>query len=162
MNLLAMMGPDLRNGIRSISRSRAASELAAPVKRTKNRQQKTTENEEMSIKTKIQWCDSTVNPIMGCDGCQLFPKPATVQLDLAAALAEDGIPKEKAKKEKAKKVIKAVIGEEILTDTFHRRLRRGKEIIQGLGHEACQPVCHGSSWLQRNACLQEGSSAWPR
>ncbi|MEX2577541.1 MAG: hypothetical protein WD342_00675 [Verrucomicrobiales bacterium] len=27
----------------------------------------------MSEKTKIQWCDSTVNPIMGCAGCELFP-----------------------------------------------------------------------------------------
>jgi protein gp37 len=26
----------------------------------------------MSIKTKIQWCDSTVNPTMGCDGCELW------------------------------------------------------------------------------------------
>ena len=25
----------------------------------------------MSIKTKIEWCDSTVNPIMGCTGCAL-------------------------------------------------------------------------------------------
>ena len=26
----------------------------------------------MSIKTKIQWCDSTVNPTMGCEGCELW------------------------------------------------------------------------------------------
>jgi protein gp37 len=26
----------------------------------------------MSVKTKIQWCDSTVNPTMGCDGCELW------------------------------------------------------------------------------------------
>ena len=26
----------------------------------------------MSMKTKIQWCDSTVNPTMGCDGCELW------------------------------------------------------------------------------------------
>lgn len=25
----------------------------------------------MGIKTAIQWCDSTVNPTMGCDGCEL-------------------------------------------------------------------------------------------
>ena len=25
----------------------------------------------MGIATKIQWCDSTVNPTMGCDGCEL-------------------------------------------------------------------------------------------
>ncbi|MCC5850355.1 MAG: DUF5131 family protein, partial [Verrucomicrobia bacterium] len=28
----------------------------------------------MSEITKIQWCDSTVNPIMGCGGCELFPE----------------------------------------------------------------------------------------
>jgi protein gp37 len=26
----------------------------------------------MSQKTKIEWCDSTVNPVMGCDGCELW------------------------------------------------------------------------------------------
>ena len=26
----------------------------------------------MSSKTKIQWCDSTVNPTMGCDGCEIW------------------------------------------------------------------------------------------
>ena len=26
----------------------------------------------MSVKTKIQWCDSTVNPTMGCDGCEIW------------------------------------------------------------------------------------------
>lgn len=26
----------------------------------------------MADKTKIQWCDSTVNPTMGCDGCELW------------------------------------------------------------------------------------------
>ena len=25
----------------------------------------------MGIKTKIEWCDSTINPIMGCSGCEL-------------------------------------------------------------------------------------------
>ena len=28
----------------------------------------------MSSKTKIQWCDSTCNPTMGCDGCELWTK----------------------------------------------------------------------------------------
>jgi protein gp37 len=26
----------------------------------------------MAMKTKIQWCDSTVNPTMGCDGCEIW------------------------------------------------------------------------------------------
>ncbi len=28
----------------------------------------------MSVKTEIQWCDSTCNPTMGCDGCELWSK----------------------------------------------------------------------------------------
>lgn len=28
----------------------------------------------MGKKTKIEWCDSTVNPSMGCDGCELWKK----------------------------------------------------------------------------------------
>ena len=31
----------------------------------------------MSIKTKIQWCDSTVNPTMGCQGCELWRRGTT-------------------------------------------------------------------------------------
>ena len=30
--------------------------------------------QNMSVKTKIQWCDSTCNPTMGCDGCELWTK----------------------------------------------------------------------------------------
>jgi len=26
----------------------------------------------MGKKTTIQWCDSTINPTMGCDGCELW------------------------------------------------------------------------------------------
>lgn len=29
-------------------------------------------NQRMSITTKIQWCDSTCNPTMGCAGCELW------------------------------------------------------------------------------------------
>ncbi len=38
-------------------------------------------------KTSIQWAHSTVNPLMGCLGCELFPEPAAVldEIDLAVA-----------------------------------------------------------------------------
>jgi len=42
----------------------------------------------MSEETKIQWCDSTVNPIMGCAGCELFPSPGMVLDPLDRAIAE--------------------------------------------------------------------------
>lgn len=32
----------------------------------------------MAVKTSIQWTDSTVNPVMGCEGCELWPSPRQV------------------------------------------------------------------------------------
>jgi protein gp37 len=32
--------------------------------------------------TKIQWCHSTINPVMGCDGCELWPGPEKVITEL--------------------------------------------------------------------------------
>lgn len=32
----------------------------------------------MAEDTNIQWCDDTVNPIEGCGGCELFPKPQQI------------------------------------------------------------------------------------
>jgi len=41
----------------------------------------------MSIRTKIQWCHSTVNPVMGCGGCELFPTPSQILAQVDTALA---------------------------------------------------------------------------
>tara|TARA_R110002072_G_scaffold303090_1_gene493163 strand:+ start:7020 stop:7949 length:930 start_codon:yes stop_codon:yes gene_type:complete len=30
------------------------------------------EEHKVSVTTKIEWCDSTVNPVMGCEGCELW------------------------------------------------------------------------------------------
>lgn len=42
---------------------------------------------KMSNKTKIQWCHSTVNPIMGCGGCELFPFPGKILRSVDASIA---------------------------------------------------------------------------
>jgi protein gp37 len=42
-------------------------------------------------KTKIQWADSTVNPVMGCDGCELWPSPATLRREIVRALSRSGV-----------------------------------------------------------------------
>lgn len=48
----------------------------------------------MSDITSIQWADTTVNPIMGCGGCELFPKPATVLASISEAMnAAGALPK---------------------------------------------------------------------
>jgi protein gp37 len=40
----------------------------------------------MSVTTKIQWCDSTVNPTMGCEGCELWNPKAGVYKCYAGTL----------------------------------------------------------------------------
>lgn len=40
------------------------------------------------INTKIQWANSTVNPLMGCRGCELFPSPEKILAQIDKALAE--------------------------------------------------------------------------
>ncbi|MEI6494017.1 MAG: DUF5131 family protein [Verrucomicrobiota bacterium] len=48
----------------------------------------------MADRTKIQWCHSTVNPIMGCGGCELFPAPGEIlkSVDEAIGTAADWPP----------------------------------------------------------------------
>jgi len=45
----------------------------------------------MSHITKIQWADTTVNPIMGCGGCELFPSPGRVLEAIDQAVAATGV-----------------------------------------------------------------------
>jgi len=45
----------------------------------------------MAIYTPIQWCDSTGNPIMGCGGCELYPKPETIMQEIDQQLIVAGI-----------------------------------------------------------------------
>lgn len=40
--------------------------------------------------TDIQWADTTVNPIMGCGGCELFPSPGKVLEAIDQSVAEVG------------------------------------------------------------------------
>ena len=44
----------------------------------------------MSDITDIQWADTTVNPIMGCGGCELFPSPGEVIKAIDEAVADIG------------------------------------------------------------------------
>lgn len=44
----------------------------------------------MSKNTDIQWCDSTVNPIMGCGGCELFPGPGEILEAVDGAVSKAG------------------------------------------------------------------------
>jgi len=44
----------------------------------------------MGRNTSIQWCHDTVNPVMGCDGCELYPTSGTIRQKLADILCKNG------------------------------------------------------------------------
>jgi hypothetical protein len=41
----------------------------------------------MAKSTPIQWCDSTVNPVMGCEGCELWPSNRVLKQHMGESLA---------------------------------------------------------------------------
>lgn len=45
----------------------------------------------MPIHSKIHWCDSTCNPMMGCNGCPLYPTTSGLVSAITLALAAKGI-----------------------------------------------------------------------
>jgi len=61
----------------------------------------------MSQKTNIQWCHSSSNPVMGCLGCELWPKPAKIRVEMARELKSIA----PRTNHKLTKVIKKVIGQ---------------------------------------------------
>lgn len=70
----------------------------------------------MADKTKIQWCDSTVNPVMGCGGCPLWPTPAALRKALAEELAQHGVPAPEAAR-----LLDGALDGLTATDVYQRR-----------------------------------------
>ena len=70
--------------------------------------------------TKIQWADTTVNPIMGCGGCELYPNASEVLGAIAAAMnAVDSTIK--VSSETVKATFKKLVGEVFLkSENPHR------------------------------------------
>lgn len=78
----------------------------------------------MSKNTTIQWADSTINPVMGCSGCELFPKSTQLRLALFKALKEKG---ESVSNAEITSILKGLSPSEF----YHRR----KIIARELSHE---------------------------
>lgn len=82
------------------------------------------QSRKMSKNTKIQWCDSTANPIMGCHGCELWP--STQQLAHAIAQAASDFPDPP----KAADILQ-IIGGRLPTDVYHLRRTLAEVLVSG-------------------------------
>lgn len=79
----------------------------------------------MSINTKIQWSDGTINPSMGCDGCELFPKPAQIVKAIREDLASAGLRVSAAVSET---IASGVLGK-VASEVYHGRKKLAAEVL---------------------------------
>lgn len=68
--------------------------------------------------TKIQWSDSTINPVAGCDGCPLYPTTNAVIRSIDKWLT----------REQASANVKSILNGHTLSDIYHRNQELGNLI----------------------------------
>jgi protein gp37 len=71
-------------------------------------------------KTKIQWCHSTVNPLMGCDGCELWPGKGKFLSELTMVIIANTIALQTAQ---AEKTIASIIGTRETSEIYSGRVQ---------------------------------------
>jgi hypothetical protein len=80
---------------------------------------------QMSQNSSIQWCDSTINPLMGCDGCPLFPpSPGVLVKGLVETLVQVDYDREACSK-----LVKSITAGFTQSDFYRRR----HEIVEAIG-----------------------------
>lgn len=76
-------------------------------------------------KTKIQWCFSTVNPVMGCDGCELWPGPGPVSAGIKEGLRSMGVaPLPPA-------ALELTLGKEPMSGVYRNRKAIARKLVGG-------------------------------
>ena len=81
--------------------------------------------------TPIQWCDSTINPAPGCDGCELWPTPNVVKAKLVEALIT--MIADAGNKIRLQQLVAEVLGDRDLSDIYLGRKAIAAELASKLG-----------------------------
>jgi protein gp37 len=77
-------------------------------------------------RTKIQWCHSTVNPEMGCDGCELWPGTGKIVSELTLVIIANSVALQKAK---VQKTISSIIGNRETSRIYSDRLQIAERLV---------------------------------
>jgi hypothetical protein len=80
--------------------------------------------------TKIQWADTTVNPVMGCDGCELWPSAEKARDAIVSAIGQLG---QWQNSENMGTVISRVIGRRRLSEICQDQENIAAQIAGGSG-----------------------------
>src|ERR1035438_8524644 len=78
--------------------------------------------------TKIQWCHSTINPVMGCDGCELWKPAAAIAAIMLAML----LLLTKKPKGIVTSAVKRVVGDRETSELYRDREQVAEDLAAGL------------------------------
>ena len=81
--------------------------------------------------TPIQWTHSTINPVMGCDGCPLYPTVGRIKAAVGAVLAKHGIRSGKAGTPGVND-----LGKMSASEVYHRRKEIAAKVAKRFAGEA--------------------------
>lgn len=85
----------------------------------------------MSHHTNIQWCHSSSNPIMGCDGCELWAKAGKIIADMATKLQSSGFTS--LSLQELRETISAVISDRKTSEIYAERNKIARNVCKRLG-----------------------------
>jgi protein gp37 len=98
-------------------------------------------------KTTIQWCHSTVNPVMGCDGCELWPGKGKIVAEIATAIIAAGGAQISPN---IQKFISNLIGDQATSQIYTNRVQLAEEL--GAKFSLSKPARNGLVDVIRRAC----------
>lgn len=101
--------------------------------------------------TLIHWCHSTINPAMGCDGCELWPRNNTIITDLAQFICTGTTTTSyQPKLPTIRKTVVAVVGGRATSAIYEDRITIADQLAQKLS--LAKPVRDGLVDVIRRAC----------
>lgn len=89
----------------------------------------------MSRKSNIQWCHSTINPVMGCQGCELWPKPVQFVTQMVDALRNSSLTHDGD----LRSVVSEIIGDRSTSDIYRERKMIARQIATKLKVTQAEP-----------------------
>jgi protein gp37 len=88
--------------------------------------------------TKIQWCHSSVNPVMGCDGCELWKSAAAIQAILLAFLLR----LTSLSGPLVRRMLAQTLGDRVISEVYRDREAIADQLVLNLrlNHRDRQPI----------------------
>ena len=80
--------------------------------------------------TSIQWCHSTINPVMGCDGCELWPAAAQINAETARVIETMRRDSTPMQEQEIRELVRAVVNDRTTSELYKDRDALADQLTQ--------------------------------